>query len=151
MDKGELEVLIRQLVKEQLGEASGEMKRKKDHTGVIGIRGSSVTCDPFDTGNPKDEVYLTDVVTLEESPRLGCGYMEIVKDKPFAWTLSYDEVDVILDGTLEIVTDTGKIRGSAGDTIYIPKGTSLQFTCPEGERVRFVYVTYPADWQVKDE
>ncbi len=147
-----LEDKIRSIIREELealtkSQKASRMKREITLSGVIGIQGDSVVCDPFDTGNPSDEVYLKDVVSLDESPRLGAGYMEVIEGKPFAWTLEYDEVDVILEGTLEIVTETGKVRGGAGDTIFIPKGSSIQFTCPEGGKTRFVYVTYPADWQ----
>lgn len=149
MDTRELETLIRRIIQEELSTSPaefGNMNRQVDKSGVIGIEGDSVQCEPFETGNRWDEVYLKDVISLSESPRLGCGYMEIVKDKPFSWTLEYDEVDVILDGTLEIITETGKVRGSKGDTIFIPKDSKIQFSCPEGEKVRFVYITYPADW-----
>lgn len=150
MDKNALESMIREIIRSELAKGScscDEPLRQVDKSGVIGISGKSVAVLPFDTGNPEDEVYLRDVVSLEESPRLGLGYMEIKKDKPFAWTLSYDEVDVILEGTLEIVTETGKVRGKEGDSIFIPKDSSITFTCPEGDKVRFIYVTYPADWQ----
>lgn len=148
LDKDQLEQLIRQLVSEELGKnSSSDMDRVKLNNGLISVKGSSVKCEKFDTGNPTDVVNLKDIVELEESPHMGAGYMEIINGKPFKWTLSYDEFDVILDGTLEIQSDQGTIRGQAGDTLYIPKGSSIVFNCPEGEKVRFVYVTYPADWQ----
>ena len=31
----------------------------------------------MDTGNPKDQVTTTDLFTLQESPRLGAGLMEM--------------------------------------------------------------------------
>lgn len=154
MDEKLLEERIRQIIRRELmkkedpnPDFNKAMSRMVDSSGVIGIKGDSVKCCYFPTGDRADEVYLRDVVSLEESPRLGTGYMEILKDKPFKWTLKYDEVDVILEGTLEIITEHGKIKGSKGDTIFIPKGSSITFTCPEGEKTRFVYVTYPADWQ----
>ena len=149
MDKDKLEQLIRDVIAEEFQKhhQSCPMDKRVDKSGVLGVTGKTVHCERFDSGNDQDEVYLKDIVTLEESPNLGAGYMEVINGNPFAWTLSYDEVDVILEGTLEIITPTGKIRGKAGDTLFIPKNSSIQFTCPEGEKVRFVYVTYPADWQ----
>ena len=44
---------------------------------------------------------LKDVVTLEEAPRMGCGIMEL-DHTSFEWTLTYDEYDFVIDGTLEI-------------------------------------------------
>lgn len=147
LDKDQLEKLIRQLVSEELNKTSSSMDKVKLENGLISVKGSSVKCEKFDTGCPTDEVNLKDVVELEESPHMGAGYMEIINGKPFDWTLSYDEFDIVLNGTLEIKSQEGSVRASAGDMIFIPKGSKITFTCPEGEKVRFIYVTYPADWQ----
>ena len=40
-----------------------------------------------------------------------------------------------------------KIVGEAGDTIFIPKNTAIQFSVPDF--ARFLYVTYPADWEAQ--
>jgi ethanolamine utilization protein EutQ len=63
----------------------------------------------------------------------------------FKWKLDYDEIDVILEGELEIIRGSEIIRGGAGDILYIPKGSEIEFRTPA--QVRFVYITYPADWQ----
>jgi len=97
----------------------------------------------FDTGKEGDKVLLKDVLTLEESPRLGCGIMEM-EETSFAWTLKYDEIDYIIDGTLEIDIDGRKVTGNKGDIILIPKNSSINFTVPN--YAKFMYVTYPANW-----
>ena len=55
----------------------------------------------MDTGNPLDRVYTRDLFTLQESPRLGVGVMEMT-DTTFPWTLRYDEMDYVLSGRLDI-------------------------------------------------
>ena len=55
-------------------------------------------------------------------------------------TLNIEEKD-----SLEIFVDGRGIRGSCGDILYIPRGTSVRFSSPE--TVRAVYFTYPADWE----
>ena len=65
-------------------------------------------------------------------------------DTTFEWTLEYDEVDYIIEGTLDIIVDGNTIRGEAGDIIFIPCGSHIQFSTPN--KTRFMYVTYPADW-----
>jgi ethanolamine utilization protein EutQ len=62
----------------------------------------------------------------------------------FPWTLAYDEVDVVLEGELVITRDGKSARARAGDTIFIPKGSSITFGTPE--HVRFIYVAFPANW-----
>lgn len=74
---------------------------------------------------------------------LACGFMEMTESE-FDWTLNYDEVDYIIDGTLEIKTDSEVISGNAGDVIMIPKGSTISFSAPG--YVKFFYVTYPANW-----
>ena len=113
---------------------------EKGYKIVIGIKTSTVKCEPFQ----QDGVKLKDVVTLEEAPRMGCGIMEL-DHTSFEWTLTYDEYDLVLDGTLEIEIDGRVVSGGPGDIIYIPKGSHIHFHTPN--RTRYAYFVYPADWQ----
>jgi len=69
----------------------------------------------------------------------------VMKDTTFDWTLTYDEIDYIISGRLDIVIDGRVVSGGPGDIVLIPKGSAIKFSVT-GE-ARFVYVTYPADWQ----
>ncbi|MFR4978972.1 MAG: ethanolamine utilization protein EutQ, partial [Butyricicoccus sp.] len=60
-------------------------------------------------------------------------------------TLTYDEYDVVLEGTLEIEIDGRIIKGDVGDIIYIPKGSHIHFQTPN--HAKYVYTVFPADWQ----
>ena len=112
-------------------------------SGIVGIKGDSVKCESFDTGKPGDRVYLKDILTFEENSNLACGFMEM-EGSEFDWTLNYDEVDYVIEGTLVIKTEGREITGNAGDVIMIPKGSSISFSAPG--YVKFFYVTYPANW-----
>ncbi|QBD85520.1 DUF861 domain-containing protein [Clostridium tetani] len=142
-----IEEIVRKIITEKLGQTAPkntpEFEKNVDKSGVISIKTETVKPEKFDTGKEGDKVYLKDVVTLEESPRLGCGIMEMDKTS-FAWTLKYDEVDYIIDGTLEIDIDGRKVVGNKGDIIYIPRDSSIHFTVPN--YAKFMYVTYPANW-----
>ena len=99
------EELIREIVQKVLAEAkqqeSGEdFVKEKDPSGIIKIATETVKCERFE----QDGVALKDVVTLEEAPRMGCGIMEL-DHTSFEWTLTYDEYDLVLEGTLEIEID----------------------------------------------
>lgn len=145
-----IEEIVRKVLSQQLNDNQAPFVKKVDKSGVLSVQGNTVKCEKFDTGKPGDQVYLTDILTLEESPRLGCGFMEM-KETTFDWTLQYDEVDYIIEGTLEIIVDGNKVVGNQGDVIMIPKGTSIQFSVPN--YAKFLYVTYPANWAeiAKDE
>lgn len=99
--------------------------------------------DRLDTGSEKNIVYTRDLFTLEESPRLGCGLMEMEKTS-FDWHLTYDEIDYIIEGQLTIIINGEKVTAGPGEVILIPKDSKIQFSAPE--KARFMYVTYPADW-----
>jgi ethanolamine utilization protein EutQ len=145
IDSKSLESLIRKVLGEILAENSGccGENRHIDKSGIMSIHLPAVKPEPFNTGKAGDKVFLKDCVSLEESPRLGFGVMEM-DHSTFKWTLNYDEVDYIIDGRLEILIDGRMVAGNAGEVIFIPKGSTIQFSAPEF--ARFLYVVYPADW-----
>ena len=112
-------------------------------SGVIGIAPKGIELEAFPFPIESDRVKLVDLTTVEESPRLGCGIMEL-DDTSFEWTLTYDEIDYIIEGTLDIVIDGRTVRANAGEVIYIPKNTKISFSTPN--KTRFFYVVYPANW-----
>ena len=64
--------------------------------------------------------------------------------KCFEWTLTYDEYDIVLEGTLEIEIDGRIVSGGPGDIIYIPKGSHIHFQTKD--KCRYIYTVYPANW-----
>ena len=122
------------------GESKEDFEKHVDPSGIIGIKTSTVKCEPFG----QEGVTLKDVVTLEEAPRMGCGIMEL-DHTSFEWTLTYDEYDLVLEGNLEIEIDGRIVSGGPGDIIYIPKGSHIHFQTPD--KTRYAYFVYPANWQ----
>ena len=138
MDKTALEALVRQVLLEKLGGAAN---------GVRAVRVPEVhvtEADRMDTGRPGDRVYTRDLFTLQESPRLGAGVMEM-RDTTFPWTLNYDEIDFVISGRLDVLMNGERVSAGPGEIIYIPKGSSIQFSVTG--HARFLYFVYPADWQ----
>lgn len=139
MDKAALEALVRQIVMEKLGQASDCPVKK------LSVPSLDVTEEHrMDTGNPGDRVWTRDLLTLEESPRLGCGLM-VMERTTFPWTLNYDELDYVISGRLDILINGQKVSAGPGEVIYIPKGSSIQFSVED--KARFLYFVYPANWQ----
>ncbi|WP_027634030.1 cupin domain-containing protein [Clostridium hydrogeniformans] len=150
LDSNVIEQLVRKIIEEKLNEAKGgsahDFVCDRDISGITSVKLNTVKVDEsnrLDTGNPNDVVYTKDLFTLEESPRLGCGIMEM-KETTFDWTLNYDEIDYVIEGHLDIIIDGRKVSADAGELILIPKGSKIQFSVPNS--ARFIYVTYPADW-----
>ncbi|ABO49838.1 Ethanolamine utilization EutQ family protein [Desulforamulus reducens MI-1] len=117
---------------------------EKDKSGLRLVRGETVICEPFSTGNPRDRVFLKDLLPLEDSPNMAAGMMKM-ENSAFEWELKYDEYDYVIEGELEIIVDGTSYLGKPGDVFFIPKGTKIVFSSPG--TVKFLYVTYPANWQ----
>ncbi|MCB1690142.1 MAG: ethanolamine utilization acetate kinase EutQ [Halioglobus sp.] len=116
--------------------------RERAGNGVVLVRGSSVEFGRFD-GVCDHNVGLTDIITAADNSTMAAGYMQWEKCS-FPWTLTYDEIDIVLEGELHIVCAGRTFVGKPGDVFFIPKGTTIEFSAPD--KVRFVYVTYPANW-----
>lgn len=139
--------LLEQLVSKALRElAQGSdgpsCERDVSDSGIVLVRGGSVRFGRFD-GAPGKNIGLTDVVGSEDGSSIGAGFMQWEKAS-FPWTLNYDEIDVVLEGELHITCGGKTSIGKAGDVFFIPKGSSIEFGTPS--KVRFVYISYPADW-----
>lgn len=138
MDREALERLVRQALLERLGAGTGGVRS-------VPVPRLEVSQEHrLDTGRAEDRVWTRDLFTLEESPRLGCGLM-VMEDTTFPWHLTYDEMDYVVEGRLEILTDGGTVSAGPGEVIYIPKDSRIRFSVRG--RARFLYFVYPADWQ----
>ena len=112
------------------------------------VRMASVQVEPFLEGKttPGTKVWLKDVVVTQDRSPMGAGYMSLDKGE-MQWTLTYDEIDIVLEGELVITRGNEQVRGKTGDVIYIPKGSSITFGTPSW--TRFVYVVFPVNWNEK--
>lgn len=146
ISKDQLAAMVREAIAEYVGaQATSTSAWGHDKSGVISVDLPKVAAEPFPfpIDVPPGSVRLLDLLTLEESPRVGAGVMEMDATS-FEWTLKYDEVDYVISGTLELILDGRVMRATAGQVLFIPKNTPLRFSTPD--KVRFFYVVYPANW-----
>jgi ethanolamine utilization protein EutQ len=144
IDEKTLADIIRGIIREELGRSECcAPGRQVDPSGVIGVDARNIELEDFPFPVDAKRVKLKDLFSVEESPRLGAGIMEL-DNTSLDWTLTYDEIDYVISGTLEIIIDGRKVRAEAGEVIYIPKNTSITFSSPD--KARFFYAVYPANW-----
>ena len=137
-DRAAIEELVRRVLLEKLGGNGPRVKK-------VEVPRLDVAAEHrMDTGNPADRVWTRDLFTLEEAPRLGCGLM-VMERTTFPWTLTYDEMDYVIEGRLDILVDGETVSAGPGEVLYIPKDTSIQFSVRD--KARFLYFVYPANWQ----
>jgi ethanolamine utilization protein EutQ len=144
LDKNTLAEVIRGIIREELGKADcRKSDRQIDPSGIISLDPRNIELEDFPFPVDAKRVKLKDLFSLEESPRIGAGIMEMENTK-LDWTLTYDEIDYVISGTLEIIIDGRKVVAREGDVLYIPKNSSITFSAPD--KARFFYVVYPANW-----
>ncbi|MDP3504985.1 MAG: cupin domain-containing protein [Myxococcales bacterium] len=112
--------------------------------GLTLVRGESVTLSPFPGAGPDRDVRVADLITARDGSPMTAGIMSWAREDSFPWSLDYDEVDLVLEGVLQITIDGHTLEGRAGDVFFIPRGSTVLFGTPW--RTKVFYVTYPADW-----
>ena len=105
------------------------------------IKGSDITF--AHRGGPPGHAEVGRAVTTEISSTMGAGIARF-DNCSVAWTVLYDEVLYVIDGTFRLVTNDGVLEGQSGDVIWIPEGTELKY---EGEQATVFYALYPGNWR----
>lgn len=145
VDKSALEKLVRQVLLEKLGDAPAHERPAAHGVRAVAVPRLEVReADRLDTGKSGDKVWTRDLFSLEEAPRLGCGLM-VMEQTTFPWKLTYDEMDYVIDGRLDILVGGETVSAGPGEVVHIPRGSEIQFSARG--KVRFLYFVYPADWQ----
>lgn len=139
----DLEPLIRKVVMACLARMGGSGTPSEMPVKRVGAQSYKMQPFPFDINRPEMDVQLVDVITAEHGSPMAAGFLSFHKGS-FPWTLTYDEVEFVLEGEIHIGTEQGTVVGKPGDVLYIPKGTQITFGSPGWAKI--LYVTYPAEW-----
>lgn len=86
-------------------------------------------------------IYIADVLDENGPAPMSVGFARYAAGASNDWTLTYDEVLVITQGTFSVVVDGNVTTARAGEAIFLPKGTALAYRAEEAAEL--VYVTYP--------
>jgi ethanolamine utilization protein EutQ len=112
------------------------------------VHSSNIQMESFLEGRtmPGTNAWQKDVLLSQDRSPMGAGYRSLDKGE-MQLTLSYDEIDIVLEGELVITRGSEQVRAKTGDVIYIPKGSNITYGTPGW--TRFVYVVFPVDWNEK--
>ncbi|MEA4902999.1 cupin domain-containing protein [Desulfitobacterium sp.] len=111
-------------------------------SGLKIVRGRSVQFENFDTGKPGTHAAFREVIGKDDS-QMSAGFLTIEKSS-FDWELGYEEIDIILEGSLSVTIHGKTYEACQGDVLFLPKGSKV--TWNSTGYVKLFYVTYPANW-----
>ena len=113
-------------------------------SGVTKIDYRNTKLPVFDcNGVHQEGVFMADVSGVDDDKNLGAGVMSI-DHSALEWTLTYDEMDIVLEGTLQIETNGDIVEAGPGEMIIIPKNSHIHFQSPT--TCKYLYVVYPTNW-----
>ncbi len=116
---------------------------EKHHSGIKIVKKEGLNFGHFEGAGPDNAVGLVDVIGKADGSSIAAGFMRW-QHGFFPWTLTYDEVDYIIEGELHVKVNGQTLVAKAGEVIFIPKNTTIEFGTPT--QVHFFYVAYPANW-----
>ncbi|MFD1486317.1 cupin domain-containing protein [Lacticaseibacillus baoqingensis] len=141
--KEDLFAMLKELIANGGVEAPAQPFKACVHpNGLKLVHGDTVKMDVFDTGDPKVNAHFQELVSKDES-HMSAGFLEIEKSA-FDWHLTYEEIDYVISGTLEVTIDGKKYSGKAGDVLFVPKDSHVIWSSPDHAHI--FYTTYPSNW-----
>jgi len=97
-------------------------------------------------GGPPGQATIARLIGPEASRTMGAG-VATFDGCSVEWTVLYDEVIVVLEGTFRLkVGEEGgtTVEASPGDVVWIPENTPVRY---EGDGAKVFYALYPVDWR----
>lgn len=95
---------------------------------------------------PGGETRIARVINTGISQHMGGG-IEVMEKVSITWTVTYDEILFIHEGSINIVLENETFECTVGDIVWLPAGTSLTYDCPG--RCAYFYALYPVDWAAR--
>lgn len=116
------------------------MSQKKAGAGPRAVRFDDLTFAPrFAYG---EQAAVAEVTGSGDGTPLGTGFARLTKAE-IPWTVQYDEVLLVLEGSVTIHTELGDFEAGPKDSVWLPKGTSLTY---QSESALVFFAIYPSNW-----
>ena len=105
------------------------------------FKASDMAFEPY--GGPPGSATIARLVGPEISHSMGAG-IATFDACSIEWTVLYDEVVVVLEGTFRLRVGKETHELSPGDVIWLPENTPLRY---EGDKAKVFYALSPVDWR----
>lgn len=105
---------------------------------------SEMTLQPAVT--PTGSTSIARVVNASISRHMGGG-IEYLENVAIDWTVTYDEILYIFEGTLTLELDDGIHECKPGDIVWLPEGTHLRYVARG--KAGYFYAVHPVDWAAR--
>ena len=89
---------------------------------------------------------IAEVSGEADGTSLGTGFARFT-DARIPWSIQYDEVLIVIEGTLNIHCEGDVHTLSARDSMWLPAGTELVY---ESESALVAYAIHPANWASRE-
>jgi ethanolamine utilization protein EutQ len=105
------------------------------------FKATDMAFEPY--GGPPGTASIARLVGPEMSHSVGAG-IATFDGCSIEWTVLYDEVVVVLEGTFRLRVGRKTYELSPGDVIWLPENTALRY---EGDGAKVFYALFPVDWR----
>ena len=117
------------------------MPEAKARSKVVHFRKSEMNFTAY--GGPPGKATIARLVGPDLSRTMGAG-VATFDGCSIEWTVLYDELIVVLEGTFRLVAGKETHSCAPGDVLWIPENTPIKY---EGEKAKVFYALHPVDWR----
>ncbi len=93
-----------------------------------------------------DEAEIAVVTGTQDGTPLGTGFARF-SEAAIPWTVQYDEVLLVLEGSISVETAEAALELGPRDCAWLPKGTELVY---RSQDALVFYAIHPSDWAEHD-
>jgi len=89
-----------------------------------------------------DQAQIVEVTGTGDGTLLGTGFARFTNAE-IPWSVKYDEVLLVLEGSVTVRTPGGDLEARAYDCVWLPKDTDLTYVSADA---LVFYTIHPANW-----
>lgn len=73
--------------------------------------------------------YFDEVISSNDAKApISCGIFRIEKGKPLTFNYNYDDIKMVMGGSITFSDGTQTVEGKRGDVLFFPKGSTITFS-----------------------